>query len=115
SPPYSSGTLSFSSCSVRLSDLNSFPTRRSSDLRTEKIEVAASDRSFNVLLSVSDGNLILQDARSVLAILEPLKHRQYAASILEKDRKSTRLNSSHVSSSYAVFCLKKNNATESPH
>src|SRR5699024_12199897 len=26
----------------------------------------------------------------------------------EKDRKSTRLNSSHVSISYAVFCLKKN-------
>src|SRR5699024_11238195 len=25
----------------------------------------------------------------------------------EKDRKSTRLNSSHVSISYAVFCLKK--------
>src|SRR5699024_12672834 len=25
----------------------------------------------------------------------------------EEDRKSTRLNSSHVSSSYAVFCLKK--------
>src|SRR5699024_11480545 len=27
----------------------------------------------------------------------------------EKDRKSTRLNSSHVSISYAVFCLKKKN------
>src|SRR5690349_24179901 len=26
-----------------------------------------------------------------------------------EDRKSTRLNSSHVESSYAVFCLKKNN------
>src|SRR5690349_22738766 len=26
----------------------------------------------------------------------------------EGDRKSTRLNSSHVESSYAVFCLKKN-------
>src|SRR5699024_11965029 len=26
-----------------------------------------------------------------------------------QDRKSTRLNSSHVSISYAVFCLKKNN------
>src|SRR5699024_12871343 len=25
----------------------------------------------------------------------------------DKDRKSTRLNSSHVSNSYAVFCLKK--------
>src|SRR5699024_12692647 len=28
---------------------------------------------------------------------------------LKLDRKSTRLNSSHVSISYAVFCLKKNN------
>src|SRR5438874_8524468 len=28
---------------------------------------------------------------------------------LERDRKSTRLNSSHVEISYAVFCLKKNN------
>src|SRR5439155_1557639 len=27
--------------------------------------------------------------------------------VTEKDRKSTRLNSSHVASSYAVFCLKK--------
>src|SRR5699024_12653068 len=27
------------------------------------------------------------------------------------DRKSTRLNSSHASSSYAVFCLKKKNTT----
>src|SRR5699024_12477736 len=26
-----------------------------------------------------------------------------------RDRKSTRLNSSHVSISYAVFCMKKNN------
>src|SRR5690625_4787731 len=26
---------------------------------------------------------------------------------MERDRKSTRLNSSHVASSYAVFCLKK--------
>src|SRR5438067_9559855 len=26
-----------------------------------------------------------------------------------RDRKSTRLNSSHVSTSYAVFCLKKKN------
>src|SRR5256885_16965565 len=28
----------------------------------------------------------------------------------EKDRKSTRLNSSHLVISYAVFCLKKKNA-----
>src|SRR5690606_40047234 len=29
------------------------------------------------------------------------------------DRKSTRLNSSHVKISYAVFCLKKKNITQS--
>src|SRR3712207_7777034 len=28
--------------------------------------------------------------------------------IVQKDRKSTRLNSSHANISYAVFCLKKN-------
>src|SRR5947209_16389444 len=28
--------------------------------------------------------------------------------ILDEDRKSTRLNSSHANTSYAVFCLKKN-------
>src|SRR5699024_12142496 len=32
---------------------------------------------------------------------------------LETDRKSTRLNSSHVSISYAVFCLKKKNTRTS--
>src|SRR5690606_41027675 len=30
------------------------------------------------------------------------------------DRKSTRLNSSHVKISYAVFCLKKKNISEKP-
>src|SRR3712207_7045244 len=30
-----------------------------------------------------------------------------------KDRKSTRLNSSHANISYAVFCLKKKNKTDS--
>src|SRR5437870_10548383 len=33
-----------------------------------------------------------------------------AASVRAADRKSTRLNSSHVAISYAVFCLKKKNA-----
>jgi hypothetical protein len=46
--------------------------------RTEKIEVAAGDSSFNALLSVDDGNLVLQDVHSVLAILDPLK--QFGAS-----------------------------------
>src|SRR5690242_21118475 len=31
--------------------------------------------------------------------------------LLERDRKSTRLNSSHMSISYAVFCLQKKNVS----
>src|SRR5690625_6982297 len=40
-------------------------------------------------------------ARRVVVMKEELEK------IREQDRKSTRLNSSHVASSYAVFCLKK--------
>src|SRR5690554_6981618 len=36
-----------------------------------------------------------------------LTRHGYARSSLARDRKSTRLNSSHVRISYAVFCLKK--------
>src|SRR5690242_21119787 len=36
---------------------------------------------------------------------------QLKGGIGEADRKSTRLNSSHMSISYAVFCLKKKNNT----
>src|SRR5437773_5773627 len=36
--------------------------------------------------------------------------------ILDGDRKSTRLNSSHITISYAVFCLKKKtNNSSTPH
>src|SRR3712207_6963624 len=35
--------------------------------------------------------------------------RECAEPLLTKDRKSTRLNSSHANISYAVFCLKKKN------
>src|SRR6266704_5362676 len=33
----------------------------------------------------------------------------------ERDRKSTRLNSSHVSTSYAVFCVKKKKVIPGPN
>src|SRR5207253_10984451 len=35
------------------------------------------------------------------------QHLVLRARVLSRDRKSTRLNSSHVAISYAVFCLKK--------
>src|SRR5690606_40000024 len=37
----------------------------------------------------------------------PRKHSSAAGQPTKRDRKSTRLNSSHVKISYAVFCLKK--------
>src|SRR5437870_10930326 len=39
---------------------------------------------------------------------EPVEEPQaHPLVVLQRDRKSTRLNSSHVAISYAVFCLKK--------
>src|SRR5690606_41372865 len=42
---------------------------------------------------------------------EVIHHTQFLKQLMEEDRKSTRLNSSHVKISYAVFCLKKKNET----
>src|SRR5437667_8407663 len=44
-------------------------------------------------------------AREVLVQLESAAYRLHGVG----DRKSTRLNSSHITISYAVFCLKKKN------
>src|SRR5438270_2358150 len=45
---------------------------------------------------------------------EKRKYDSTVARIAGKDRKSTRLNSSHSQISYAVFCLKKKNPTGTP-
>src|SRR5690606_41230959 len=44
-------------------------------------------------------------AREVDRVL--VERPEIRAQALDEDRKSTRLNSSHVKNSYAVFCLKK--------
>src|SRR5207302_5250578 len=51
----------------------------------------------------------LVGARALLAQLhqDVVEERRRAETIEVGDRKSTRLNSSHVKISYAVFCLKK--------
>jgi hypothetical protein len=40
---------------------------------TEKIEVATADESFSVMLSEKDGNLTLQDSKTIFAMLDPMK------------------------------------------
>src|SRR5699024_12574788 len=63
-------------------------------------------------------HVIEQNEETLNHVLKELRNAQEALNedtiiydklvkIIDKDRKSTRLNSSHVSISYAVFCLKK--------
>src|SRR5215467_14818863 len=54
----------------------------------------------------------LAGSRAVLVGVSAYEYAEFppiraAANSLESDRKSTRLNSSHLVISYAVFCLKK--------
>src|SRR5258707_2160058 len=50
-----------------------------------------------------------------VAIRPSLRHRTPYYADHRKDRKSTRLNSSHANISYAVFCLKKKQETTPLH
>src|SRR3712207_8475972 len=43
----------------------------------------------------------------VVANMTAISGRRMAETVARRDRKSTRLNSSHANISYAVFCLKK--------
>src|SRR5690242_21814935 len=49
----------------------------------------------------------LRQAQSRIYVENPYLFDKRVVLALVKDRKSTRLNSSHMSISYAVFCLKK--------
>src|SRR5699024_12499454 len=64
-----------------------------------------SDKYFDLVNDVKTSLESLGDERADLRYEEILNE----ANTKLKDRKSTRLNSSHVSISYAVFCLKKKN------
>src|SRR3989442_6240095 len=55
-----------------------------------------------------DAAAVLTDERTKVALPDRF------AEMVERDRKSTRLNSSHVRISYAVFCLKKKNNNRPP-
>src|SRR5690606_40884277 len=98
-----------SSCT--LSDLLSFPTRRSSDLglyRTAWVDKGRAWVAFGhgvnlEIVESADGGQHWQ--RTALAAPGVARHAGRCAA--SEDRKSTRLNSSHVKISYAVFCLKK--------
>src|SRR5690554_7460823 len=77
------------------------------DFRVEK-RVCLTPESVSMLVKAGHKVLIETDAGKE-ASYEDLKYSEAGAVITHdknKDRKSTRLNSSHVRISYAVFCLK---------
>src|SRR5207249_9137439 len=92
--------------------LHSFPTRRSSDLPSAS-EFAPRDGVRRTSRSTESRPLLL--LRRHDHVREELSRQPGRGSAirrsLHRDRKSTRLNSSHVSISYAVFCLKKKKKT----
>src|SRR5438045_4853839 len=59
------------------------------------------EAAINLLPQPGDREFAAQKMTSLQGMIDPL------------DRKSTRLNSSHLGISYAVFCLKKKNESKS--
>src|SRR5699024_12742889 len=82
--------------------LRSSPTRRSSDL--QQCDQRDAERRSQPGADDVGHRFGVFEGHAQVAVQENL--RDPVPELLE-DRKSTRLNSSHVSSSYAVFCLKK--------
>src|SRR5207248_11131441 len=81
-------------CSRANRGLHSFPTRRSSDLRRMGF-----GRFFD------ENDIRRRRPYDVLSLVQ--QEHVVRSPPSDVDRKSTRLNSSHRTISYAVFCLKK--------
>src|SRR5207302_10710218 len=93
---------------------HSFPTRRSSDLEKHgAIRQALANNLKSVVAQklikgLKKGRVPTNEIMIVNATIRKLIAEGQDGKILDGiDRKSTRLNSSHVKISYAVFCLKK--------
>src|SRR5690606_40461345 len=93
----------------------SFPTRRSSDLAPGWTPTPCSAPCWNVraegnlrkTLRLGKGGAVAgMQTRDAEGRAFARSGRQEADATAQRDRKSTRLNSSHVKISYAVFCLK---------
>src|SRR5690606_41818694 len=90
--------------------LHSFPTRRSSDLRHGRNRrMAAPGRGAGRTEQGRGGTrvdaIVVENIVKRFGSVEALRGVSFR--VRRGDRKSTRLNSSHVKISYAVFCLKK--------
>src|SRR5690606_40151190 len=99
----------FLRCPLPHPDLHSFPTRRSSDLEAGfkgRSKLAGSTwQSYYGSYAYRSDSIPEQSSQTQELNRTGLDR----SASLRLDRKSTRLNSSHVKTSYAVFCLKNKN------
>src|SRR5205807_8740027 len=93
--------------------LHSFPTRRSSDLVLRRLPMLADNLFLKIIERKIPAKIVHEDDLC-LAFHDVNPQAPVHVLIIPKkvirtheDRKSTRLNSSHLVISYAVFCLKK--------
>src|SRR5262245_20048347 len=104
-----------SACFAHHRDLHSFPTRRSSDLawsrsirrrcRPARRRQSSLPRARSVRYGIGPCSRFVCSPEYALSALS-LPGGQHARELgRRRDRKSTRLNSSHLGISYAVFCL----------
>src|SRR5690606_42058166 len=105
--PGFTAALSYSVMLRRLPRPTRFPTRRSSDLLKELPDDAPNVIIGSVNINSKKKGSKLMGSVDVRQGLDLEYHENSFNFSL--DRKSTRLNSSHVKNSYAVFCLKKTN------
>src|SRR5690606_41739252 len=91
-----------------LRDLHSFPTRRSSDLLCRADWTCLPCCSAPIPWPDPPNPKARPGGRSCVGG----QSLSLSAISNQRDRKSTRLNSSHVKISYAVFCLKKKTKTK---
>src|SRR5690606_39825105 len=92
---------------ARRRDLHSFPTRRSSDLAMGLVRYQFFGRrtaNFLIVIPMATPEVVIGAALLSMFLIYGID-----LGFQTLDRKSTRLNSSHVKISYAVFCLKKKN------
>src|SRR5690606_41956651 len=103
------------SCYAAIQHLHSFPTRRSSDLGyvglplarlfATKFPTVGFDINRNRIAELRKGiDSTLEVENEVLQSVLLTSNPTFLTPSIDQDRKSTRLNSSHVKISYAVFC-----------
>src|SRR5690625_6913140 len=83
------------------------PTKENSVGLYEYRIVYEENELMDVIQKATSANVYVKETEIGYVMEDPSKNRIL---LTTKDRKSTRLNSSHVAISYAVFCLKKKRA-----